>query len=201
MQMGKLLPACFSSSGGETRSRTYARLRVQKNTQPRGCEKKQQRLCDRKEYYGMSCVCVFTDSIVGVRQRPTSICSTLIKMNYRMTLSHSAARISSSSKTWRKWWEELVCRDQESFQVFGRRKWMENVESDAAYQTPLQWFWAISHGGDDHFIRGIFHSGGCVSSHATHQLQGLSESDDCICSSLVGPVTRHHFTNQQAAQS
>lgn len=41
-------------------------------------------------------------------------------------------------------------------------------------------------GGDDHFIRGIFHSAGYVSSHATHQLLGLCERDDCICSSVVG---------------
>lgn len=41
-------------------------------------------------------------------------------------------------------------------------------------------------GGDDHFIRGIFHSAGYVSSHASHQLQGLCERDDCICSSVVG---------------
>lgn len=61
---------------------------------------------------------------------------------------------------------------------------MENVLSNT-YQTP-PYFWATSHGGDDHFIYGIFHSAGYVASHATHQLQGLSESDDYICSSLVG---------------
>lgn len=40
--------------------------------------------------------------------------------------------------------------------------------------------------GDDHFIRGIFHSVGYVSSHATHQLQSLGGSDDYVCSSAVG---------------
>lgn len=64
-------------------------------------------------------------------------------------------------------------------------KLMENVLSNTAYQTPPQ-LWAISHGGDDHFITSIFHSASYVSSHATHQLQGLSERHDYICSSLVG---------------
>lgn len=74
---------------------------------------------------------------------------------------------------------------------------MENVLSNAAYQTPPQ-LWAISHGGDDHFITSIFHSAGYVSSHATYQLQGLSKRDDYICSSLVG---QEHETVYQPASS
>lgn len=41
-------------------------------------------------------------------------------------------------------------------------------------------------GGADHFIRGIFHSVGYVSSHASHQLQSPCVRNDCLCSSVVG---------------
>lgn len=44
----------------------------------------------------------------------------------------------------------------------------------------------FGHGGADHFIRGIFHSAGCVSSHASHQLQGPCVRNDCLRSPLVG---------------
>lgn len=46
---------------------------------------------------------------------------------------------------------------------------------------------AFGQGGADHFIRGIFHSAGCVSSRAGHQLQGPCMRNGCRCSSAAGP--------------
>lgn len=48
------------------------------------------------------------------------------------------------------------------------------------------WCVVFGHGGADRFIRGIFHSAGYVSSHASHQLQGPCVRNGCHCSSAVG---------------
>ena len=76
--------------------------------------------------------------------------------------------------------EEAFCGDKEgSREEQSQWKTFKHLLSD--------WAVAFGHGGADHLIRGIFHSAGYASSHASHQPQGPCVRDGCRRSSLLGP--------------